>query len=43
MCGPRILLNAFPLDGVTPFFFINLKIMIFKKDLESPFIFVLFF
>ena len=45
MCGPRILHDAFSLDGMTHFYlFIYLvKNMIFRKDLESPLIFVLFF
>ena len=44
MCGPRILDVAFPLDGETRFSFIYLvKIwFFFRKDLESPLIFVLF-
>ena len=42
-CGPRILLNAFPLDDETCFFICLVKNMIFRKDLESPLIFVLFF
>ena len=43
-CGPRISLNAFPLDGKTHFFF-NLfdENLIFRKDWESPLIFVYFF
>ena len=42
MCGPRILLDAFSLNDVTRFLLIE-KNMIFRKDLESPLIFVLFF
>ena len=37
-CGPRILHDAFPLD-----LFVWWKYMIFRKDLESLLIFVLFF
>ena len=40
--GLRILLHAFPLDDVTRFFIYLVKNMIFRKDLESPLIFVLF-
>ena len=43
MCGPCVLLDAFLLDGVTRFLLIEKKNMIFRKDLESPLIFVLFF
>ena len=43
MCGPCVLLDVFPLDGATCFLLIEKKNKIFRKDLESPLIFVLFF
>ena len=42
-CGPRISHDAFPLDSETRFLFIGEKYDFFRKNLESPLIFVLFF
>ena len=39
---PRILHDAFPLDGMTRFLFICENFDVLKKDLESPLTFVLF-
>ena len=43
-CGPRISIarTRFPLDGETRFLFENIEFYLFKNDLESPLIFVLF-
>ena len=38
-CRPRILLDAFLLDGETRFLFCLVKIQFLEKDLESPLIF----
>ena len=40
--GPHISLEAFPLKGETCFFIYLVKNMIFRRDLESLLIFVLF-
>ena len=44
VCGPRIsgTRTRFPLDGETRFLFENIEFYLFKNDLESPLIFVLF-
>ena len=43
MCGPYILLDAFPFDGETLFLFIYEKLIYcLENDMESPLIFVLF-
>ena len=38
----RVLLDVFPFDCVTCFFYLFGQNMIFRKDVESPLIFVLF-
>ena len=41
--GPRISLNAFPLDGETRFLFWKIDFYCLKNDLESPLIFIFIF